>query len=335
MSLQRPLEGLLRPPLEWYTTLVSALSSGLLIIFPEWFVLPPAWAYPVASLFAILGLLRFRQGYRVTRYQCRLRQMPRYGLTPQNIPAPPNALFLGKGFLWTSQHTQRLRDLDLPYNLPYKNPSRLQCWLQAQRLKWNFFQAPPAIGGQPCLHGISEVEEDMSIPLADRASHLLVVGLPGMGKTRLAEILISQDIRRGDVVIVIDPKGDADLLKRVCAEAEAAGREHEVLIFHLGFPQLSCRYNPIGNFTRVTEVANRISNQLPSSGDSAAFKEFGWQFINSMALALVSMGEQPGLPKNEILHHPNGRVVREVFKFLVTHPGCSIRVVDSNLYSRT
>ena len=44
-------------------------------------------------------------------------------------------------------------------------------------------------------------------------------------------------------------------------------------------------------------MANRISNQLPSSGDSAAFKDFGWQFINSMAMALVSMGEKPDYQK--------------------------------------
>ena len=46
-----------------------------------------------------------------------------------------------------------------------------------------------------------------------------------MGKTRFAEILIGQDIRRGDVVIVLDPKGDADLLKRIVIEAQIAGRE--------------------------------------------------------------------------------------------------------------
>ena len=50
--------------------------------------------------------------------------------------------------------------------------------------------------------------------------------------------------------IVIDPKGDADLLKRVYTEAKLAGREQDLLILHLGFPHLSARYNPIGNFTR-------------------------------------------------------------------------------------
>jgi hypothetical protein len=39
-------------------------------------------------------------------------------------------------------------------------------------------------------------------------------------------------------------------------------------------------------------VANRISNQLPGSGESAAFKEFGWQFINSIDIALVAMGKK-------------------------------------------
>jgi hypothetical protein len=31
-------------------------------------------------------------------------------------------------------------------------------------------------------------------------------------------MLIAQDIRRGEVVIVFDPKGDVDLLRRVFAE---------------------------------------------------------------------------------------------------------------------
>ena len=50
------------------------------------------------------------------------------------------------------------------------------------------------------------MKEEITIPLEESASHIVVIGLPGMGKTRFAEILIGQDIRRGDVVIVLDPK---------------------------------------------------------------------------------------------------------------------------------
>ncbi len=101
--------------------------------------------------------------------------------------------------------------------------------------------------------------------------HLLVVLL---GKTRLAELLIAQDISRGEVVFVFDPKGDVDLLRRVFAEAERTGRAGEFFMFHLGRPEISARYTLMGSFSRITEVATRIAGQLPSEGQSAAFKEF-------------------------------------------------------------
>ena len=129
--------------------------------------------------------------------------------------------------------------------------------------------------------------------LGERVGHTLVLGTTRVGKTRLAEVLIAQDIRRGDVVIVFDPKGDADLLRRVYAEAKRAGRAKDFYLFHLGFPEVSARYNAIGSFSRITEVATRIANQLPSEGNSAAFKEFAWRFVNIIARALVALGRRP------------------------------------------
>lgn len=64
-------------------------------------------------------------------------------------------------------------------------------------------------------------------------------------------------------------------------------------MFHLGHPELSARYNPVGSFSRITEVATRIAGQLPSEGQSAAFKEFVWRFVNVMARALVALGRKP------------------------------------------
>jgi hypothetical protein len=116
---------------------------------------------------------------------------------------------------------------------------------------------------------------------------------PVSAKPGLAEVLLTQDIRRGEVVIVFDPKGDIDLLRRVYAEAKRAGRHNEFFMFHLGHPELSARYNPVGNFSRITEVATRIAGQLPSEGQSAAFKEFVWRFVNVMARALVALGASP------------------------------------------
>ena len=113
----------------------------------------------------------------------------------------------------------------------------------------------------------------MWLDMADRVGHLLVVGATRVGKSRLLELTLAQDVRRGgNVVLLFDPKGDAGLMKRAFAEAQRAGRPF--YLFHLGFPEISARYNPIGDFTRVTEVATRIANNLPSEGQSAAFPGF-------------------------------------------------------------
>src|SRR3546814_15469176 len=106
------------------------------------------------------------------------------------------------------------------------------------------------------------------------SSDLLVLGTTRVGKTRLAELLITQDIRRKvrgehEVVIVFDPKGDADLLKRMYVEAKRAGREGEFYVFHLGWPDISARYNALGRFGRISEVATRIAGQPSGAGHRA------------------------------------------------------------------
>ena len=65
---------------------------------------------------------------------------------------------------------------------------------------------------------------EATLPLGERVGHTLVLGPTRVGKTRLAEVYITQDIHRPsrEVVIVFDPKGDADLLKRMYVEARRA-----------------------------------------------------------------------------------------------------------------
>ena len=80
------------------------------------------------------------------------------------------------------------------------------------------------------------------------------------------------------------------------AEAKAAGREDQFYMFHLGFPEFSAQYNPVGSFLRVTEVATRIANQMPGEGQSAAFREFVWSFVNQIAKGMVLLGRTPSYP---------------------------------------
>lgn len=312
MSMQKPLEGLLRPPLEWYSAATGFAAASVLYAKTAYFLLPTSFAYTGIAGLSLFSLLRFKQGYKIWRYQRNLKRMPTYTITSKQLPVSKKRLFLGKGFLWTPLHTQRLRDLDLDYNLKYCYPSSFYRWTRHAEFAWenkillkhivpllkkdsvlNPFRPYPDIGGEPCLHGVADKEHSVSLSLIERAGHMIVIGTTGVGKTRFAEILISQDIHRGDVVIVLDPKGDVDLLKRILIEATLAKREKDLLIFHLAFPESSCRYNPIGHFTKITQVATRVTNALPSTGEAASFKEFAWKYVNLVARTLVALNVTP------------------------------------------
>jgi conjugative coupling factor TraD (TOL family) len=309
------IDVLLRPPVELWTSLVAFLCAAVAMMAPAVLLLPQELGLIVAAGMLLLGAWRGHQAYRAMRYQWRLKRLHPYRIGAKRIPLSQHKLYLGRGFAWRQRHTQRLRDTLRPELHRYVAPGRLYRWARRKETAWEhrlylrwvarWLRQPrlnplaplPSIGGNPALHGVGLYEQDVWMNLDERVGHTLVLGTTRVGKTRLAELLIAQDIRRGDVVIVIDPKGDANLLKRVYTEAAAAGRLSDLVIFHLGFPELSARYNAIGRFSRITEVATRIANQLPSEGNSAAFKEFAWRFVNIIARALVSLGEQPNFER--------------------------------------
>ena len=306
------MEALLRPPVELWSCF-TAIAAGLLALLAPWgLMMPPGIAATSSLAFFGFGLWRGHQAWRVLRYQRHMKRLPEYRIAADRVPVSQHKLFLGKGFRWTQQHTQRLRDTLKPEVQRYVQPGALYHWarqkevawesipgltllarLLRSRSRWNLLAPLPPVGGKPALHAVEPLEQPVWMDLGERVGHTLVLGTTRVGKTRLAELLITQDIHRGDVVIVFDPKGDADLLRRIYAEAKRAGRLDDFYLFHLGFPELSARYNAIGNFSRITEVATRIANQLPNEGNSAAFKEFAWRFVNIIARALVALKRRP------------------------------------------
>lgn len=332
MSQSHQIEALLRPPVEVYSAVTYILMSVLSILAPGYLMMTPVVAIVTSLILFFLGIKRLLQAIKIVRYQHGLKRISPYVLKDRDIPVSDNKLFLGLGFLWDQRHAQRLADLSRKEGRSYKEPSRLFTWardfellherdawfllyLKAYKsflefldkynkvpffklIKWSFLNSPfanlPPVGGEPSLHavGLYEGEHPISMNIADRVGHTLVLGTTRVGKTRLAELLITQDIYRGDVVIVFDPKGDADLLTRMYGAAKNAGRLENFYCFHLGFPEISARYNPVSSFTRITEVANRIAQSLPGEGQSAAFKDFVWRYVNVIAQAMNGLGRK-------------------------------------------
>jgi len=158
------------------------------------------------------------------------------------IPRAKGQVYFGRGYEWTVEESQEVLDSGVP--------------------------GPRAEG-------------DLRLPDRVLDQHVLIVGSTGVGKTRLMELLALQAVARGDAVVVIDPKGDEGLRRRV---AEAAGPRFR--LFSLPHPERSVRYNPVGRYRDVREVADRVAALLPSSGDALPFRNFGWEIIHTAAREL-------------------------------------------------
>ena len=304
MTGGHPVEALLRPPVELTAGAVSVLCGAAAALGPEYVMMTPSVGRWTAAALGLAGAWWLAQGLRVVRYQRNLRRRRRWTMAAKRVPVSADRLFLGRGFRWGERHTQRLHDCRRTRFRRFVEPGGLARWahacaadrgrgglarlgrLLAADLPGNPFRAPPPVGGSTWLHGVELREVDVHLPLRDRSGHTLVLGTTQVGKTRLLELAATQDIRRGETVVVFDPKGDADLLRAVREACRLAGRAGDFVLFHLGYPELSSRYNGVGQFHRVTEVATRLSGQVSGEGASAVFREFVWRFVNVVARAV-------------------------------------------------
>lgn len=267
--------------------------------------LPPGPFFCAGLLCAGMGLLRLPQAMRLTALQqhiggqgvsvTTIRELE--GLTKE--PECRDALWLGKGFVWKPEHTQRLYEImRLDWSSLASESKESSAQALAKTVGTWFGDARGILTdhdhghmarieqmGQKWIHGVESSESNLWQPLEHAAGHTLIVGTTGAGKTRCFDILITQSILRGEAVLIIDPKGDADLRENARAACRACGREGDFLVFNPAFPEESIRINPLANYNEVTDLPSRIAALMGADG-SNPFRDFGWLAMNQICQAL-------------------------------------------------
>ena len=184
-------------------------------------------------------------------------------------------ILLGRGFQWAPRHTQVLETFldkgEAP--LPIGEDMR---------------------GGNPAIHAVgADEEQPVVLPFSELVGHVLIGGTTRSGKTRLLELVVSEVIRAPGTVVVIDPKGDADLLIRSAVEAHRAGRKFG--FFSPAYPDCSKTFNPLGTSRTTTELAARIQALMPGGGGMAKdpfFTEYPLAIVERLAAAQEAVGDQ-------------------------------------------
>jgi len=122
---------------------------------------------------------------------------------------------------------------------------------------------------------------EININNENRKNHIFLFGSTGVGKTRLAELMIVQDIYAGRNVVFIDPKSDADMLNTVIATAIKAGRMNELLFLSPIFPEFSIQINPTSHYYIYEEIIEHVMAAVPSED------EFFYKVAKETTMAIV------------------------------------------------
>lgn len=213
---------------------------------------------------------------------------PRVLFLSQAEPRVENVWF-GMGFPWTPVEAQKLEELSrVPRDVMTVPPGIRPLVTQDRGLSEQEI-------GSPILHGVGPGEAPIERPIRSLGGGTLLVGTTQAGKGVMLTSLIAQAILRGDAVIVIDPKSSKRLRGAIHAACAATGREppHE---FHPAFPARGVRLDPLGSWTRATEIASRVTAILPPESDGV-FTSFAWEAVHVMSMGLLFAGEKPSLGK--------------------------------------
>lgn len=304
---KHPVENLLRDATELYTSITAISCAAIIELNPKYFLLTDFMAPIACASLALFGFYRGFDAYKVLSYQSKLKKMPFFALSTKQVPLSNKWLFVGAGFRWLPIHTQRLSQIKQINNQDFLEKGKAYKWARKYAEKHtsspltkifnsksslNPFKPLPDVGGAPYLHGLGNEDKPVFIPQSIRGGHTFVLGTTGVGKTRTASILINQDIRLGGSVIVVDPKGDLELVRDMYSAANASGRLKDFKIVHLGFPELSATYNPLQSFDQISEVATRVTSAIPAEGEGAQFQKFAWQYVDVVAKALREVGQK-------------------------------------------
>jgi conjugative coupling factor TraD (SXT/TOL subfamily) len=280
------------PHAEWVLFGCAATLAAVVTLIPLHPWLTPDLYLPTLTLSSGWLAWRLQALDRALAQQRAWAASPGWQIPPEALPAavlPPwwpgrlrqwvsrkhlhRGIFLGMAFRWDASHTQRLETALARENaLPIAEDSR---------------------GGHPALHAVGqEHEQSLIVPWSEMVGHTLVTGTTRSGKTRLLEVIASEAIRGPGSIVILDPKGDRELLARCAAEAHRRGRPFALIT--PAFPAQSARMNVLDTCTTPAEVSARICALMPSGGDRGSdpfFREYPLALIERLAHVQEVLGQ--------------------------------------------
>lgn len=168
----------------------------------------------------------------------------------------------------------------------------------------------------------------VGLPDADRKGHFWCFGTTRVGKTRLMEEMIVQDIMKGNSVVVIDPKGDIELLRNIVITAFIAGRHRDLVFISPVYPEYSAFIDPLSYYYMPEELVGHIVSGV-ETGKEPFFYNVAYEIslmvvLSLLAKARLSDQEKPHFSlldvKNIISHQDLTKLKLQIDEFMGIDP---------------
>jgi len=166
-------------------------------------------------------------------------------------------------------------------------------------------------------HGIHMSNPTKRVPVylydEHRKRGVMTFGTTGVGKTRLQELLVTDDILNGKSVIVFDPKSDQGLFSKIYDVACRAGREHEMQLITSIYPQYSVGIDPMAYYYDPAELIEHAISGI--QGDDPFYREAARLFVTPVVHGNLILAESEGrLPQVSLMQIFDGVQADELKK---------------------
>jgi hypothetical protein len=123
--------------------------------------------------------------------------------------------------------------------------------------------------------------------------HTFVFGTTGVGKTRLCENLIEQDIRKGYSVVYFDPKGDQQIFTKIYEVAREANRLDELMLVTPIFPEYSAVVDPMAFYFMPDELVGHIVSGI-LGGREPFYRNIAKEITTAVISAYIILARKHG-----------------------------------------
>lgn len=147
---------------------------------------------------------------------------------------------------------------------------------------------------------------ELGFPDSYRKGHFWCFGTTRVGKTRIMEHIIEQDIHKGYSVVAMDPKGDIDLFSKITEVAEKTGRLQDLMLITPIFPQYSAILDPLSSYYMPEELVAHITAGVAVGREPYFFSvAYEVSLVVVQALIIMDGGSRttPSFNLNDIKNH--------------------------------